>query len=398
MNLGDPASSRKDRIRPPAATVRAMRPFLHDLGVTRVARQTGLDRIGIPSFAAIRPNAATLAVNQGKGADDDAAEASAIMEAAEYCVAENPAVATHFLSTRQVLAAGLKSLDVTHLLPPDAPLDKERKIHWIEGTELHAGDAILVPYDAVVIGGTPRDLPQISQSTNGLASGNCLDEAVFHGLCELVERDAASLWVFKPDKGMRLSCIAPEAFGDAEVDRLAGRIRASRLRINLFDQTTDLAIPCIMAVIGPADRTPSLHFDLATGAGCHPVAAFAALRAITEAAQTRISNIAGARDDFDPGEYGMSLSQSLAAHCEPIPAQRGVPAGASPGSALSDLVGIVSEAVAKRTSRLTALVPLGGDRFGISVVKLFAPGLEDRLTNRNWRPGPRAAAAMMRFW
>jgi ribosomal protein S12 methylthiotransferase accessory factor len=57
-----------------------MRPFFRDLGITRVARQTGLDCIGIPCFAAIRPNAATLAVNQGKGTDDDAAEASAVME------------------------------------------------------------------------------------------------------------------------------------------------------------------------------------------------------------------------------------------------------------------------------------------------------------------------------
>lgn len=372
--------------------------FFPDLGITRVARQTGLDRIGIPCFAAIRPNAATLAVNQGKGIDDDAAEASAVMEAAEYCIAEAPEVETRSLSTAEALGAGFKCLDVTHLLPPDAPLTGEGRLHWAEGTELGSGDTILVPHDAVTIGGMPRDLPQISRSTNGLASGNCADEAIFHGLCELVERDAASLWVFKSDSGMRGSAVAPEAFGDAEVDRLVGQIRAAQLRITLFDQTTNLGIPCFLAVIAPADRKPSLHFDLATGAGCHPVAAFAALRAITEAAQTRISNIAGARDDFDPREYRMSLGRSLAPLAEAIPALRDVPPGASPGATLPELLAMVSGAIAARTSQPVVVVPLGGDRFGISVVKLFAPGLEDRLSNRHWRPGPRAAAAMMRFW
>ncbi|MNY74434.1 hypothetical protein D3C86_2134680 [compost metagenome] len=40
-------------------------------------------------------------------------------------------------------------------------------------------------------------------------------------------------------------------------------------------------------------------------------------------------------------------------------------------------------------------VRLGSERIGIEVVKAFVPGLEDRLTNRHWRPGSRAAAAML---
>jgi ribosomal protein S12 methylthiotransferase accessory factor len=40
-------------------------------------------------------------------------------------------------------------------------------------------------------------------------------------------------------------------------------------------------------------------------------------------------------------------------------------------------------------------VPLGGEEMGISVIKLFAEGLEDRAPNHNWRPGKRAIAAAM---
>src|SRR4051812_9830923 len=66
-------------------------PHLSDLGITRVARQTGLDRVGIPCWAAFRPNSKSLAGAQGKGLTDAAACASAVMEAAEVAVAEDPA-------------------------------------------------------------------------------------------------------------------------------------------------------------------------------------------------------------------------------------------------------------------------------------------------------------------
>ena len=42
------------------------------------------------------------------------------------------------------------------------------------------------------------------------------------------------------------------------------------------------------------------HFDLSSGVGLPPSPARAAIRAITEAAQSRVTSITGARDDFDP--------------------------------------------------------------------------------------------------
>ena len=77
-----------DRVLAPAETLAAMRPRLAEFGITRLARLTGLDEVGIPVWAAIRPNALTLAVSQGKGVDDAAAAASAMMEAIEVATAE----------------------------------------------------------------------------------------------------------------------------------------------------------------------------------------------------------------------------------------------------------------------------------------------------------------------
>ncbi len=72
-----------DRVLAPSETVDRLRPVFSQLGITRLARVTNLDRIGIPVFLAVRPNARTLAVTQGKGIDDEAARASALMDAAE---------------------------------------------------------------------------------------------------------------------------------------------------------------------------------------------------------------------------------------------------------------------------------------------------------------------------
>ena len=51
----------------PEATLARIQPLLQHIGITRLANVTYLDEIGIPVYQAIRPNAKTLSVSQGKG-------------------------------------------------------------------------------------------------------------------------------------------------------------------------------------------------------------------------------------------------------------------------------------------------------------------------------------------
>lgn len=107
----------------------SLRPHFARFGITRLARQTGLDVIGVPCFSAIRPNAPTLSVNMGKGLDDAAAMASAIMEAVEYAYAEAPAAPRLRASPAHMLGSGRALFDVSPWMPPgkslspDQPLD-----------------------------------------------------------------------------------------------------------------------------------------------------------------------------------------------------------------------------------------------------------------------------------
>ena len=59
------------------------------MGITRVANVTGLDRVGIPVVMVVRPNSRSVAVSQGKGLTVAAAKASGVMEAAELWHAEH---------------------------------------------------------------------------------------------------------------------------------------------------------------------------------------------------------------------------------------------------------------------------------------------------------------------
>jgi len=377
-----------DRTRPAAATVAAMRPHFAALGITRVSRQTGLDKIGIPCWASFRPNALSLSGNQGKGVTDAAACASAIMEAAEFAIAERPEVPTLRDTAGALTATGRKCFDPTRLLLFGSEFDEDQMLDWVEGRTLFGNEPCWVPVDTVNLDGSASQLPGICKTTNGLASGNVRYEAVFHALCELIERDATSLWSLASRDKQIGSAISLSGFGDPLVDYLSELIGQAGLTLRLFDQTSDLGIPAIMALIGPTEAEGAMEFSVTAGYGAHPIAVRAALRAITEAAQSRIGLIAGSRDDIDPGRYersgNLDHAALLGAEGGGQPPE-GLPLGTPPALLLDTLRDALSAAEID-----PLVVPLGGCKYGISVVKVLSSDLEDREPNLNWRPGRRA--------
>jgi ribosomal protein S12 methylthiotransferase accessory factor len=378
-----------DRARTPEATFTQVASALPALGITRVAKQTGLDRIGIPVYSALRPNALTLASSQGKGIDDAAARTSATMEAIEFAFAEKPRIDVVIAK-----ATGKHVFDVTRFLPLGTSLDAETEMRFARGTTVCRGRSMLVPYDLVDLDETNAGIGNFSRSSNGLASGNTTEEAILHGLLELIERDATTLAALRGGAGRFGRRIEPEFLGDPLVDRLVTQIRAAGFEFWIFDQTTDIGLPVFQAVIGDPSRNYWRHFDLATGYGCHPNAARAAIRAITEAAQTRVTNIAGARDDFRPAEYRLEAYTDLVGALKGDPQGGEPPPGIELGLSTSALLGITLEALQRAGCEEPVAVELGGEELGIAVTRVFSPDLEDRSTNRHWRPGRRALTAL----
>ena len=389
-----------ERVRPAAETVALVRRDFARFGITRLGRITGLDTIGIPVWFATRPAAYTLAVTQGKGLDDASAQASAVMEAMEIATAERPSVELREASATELAAGGERFDLLPSLLRRGGSLPREDEtLPWAEGFDLVSGEPIRVLAEAVMLDYRPeRPKRRWWQSTDGLASGNLMWEAVLHGLLERIERDASTLWTYRTEAQVRARCLHPEAFGDAAVLRLAEQVADAGLHLRLFDITTDIGLPAVFATISPRPDGREAHwrhFDIASGRGCHPSASRAAIRAITEAAQSRLTIIAGARDDFDPALYAAPLKPDLLVYPHAEPKDGAAP---SPGVA-SDPRGLLPAIFARLGGAgvgRVIVVPLSGAHERMPVVKVLVPELENPPGERRQQRGRRGLTAMLR--
>lgn len=374
------------------------RSCLPNLGITRLARVTGLDRIGVPVWTAIRPNALSLSVSQGKGIDDDAAVASAIFEAAELTVAEREQPCAFQATLTELAESRPKFLDATRYLRRGArgPTSDER-VSWIEGLDLLSGDAVLVPEDVARIADVPGC--RYWQTSDGLGTGSNILEAAIHGICEIVERDAMALWSLKSDADVGRCEIAIGDLDSDEIEGIADQITSAGLRVRLFDATSDTLVPTYLAVLMEKERPDNgVRFvDVASGSGTHPVAARAALRAITEAAQTRLTTITGSRDDVDPREYGRLLSPDLRVYVGSgvLSPNRVMTVGYSGERSLPSYLDWLIERVRAVGVRTLALVELAAPDFPFMVARAIAPDLEQDPRSGNRRPGSRFLSALL---
>jgi YcaO-like protein with predicted kinase domain len=385
-----------DRVFPAAESVRRVWPHLGELGITRVGRQTGLDRLSIPCWAAFRPNSLHLAGSQGKGLTDAAACISAAMEAVEGAVAEAPAGVRRVAAAGELTAAGESWFNPERWIPYGMAFEAMQSITWIAGADLYSGAPRWLPLDIVDMDGERSELSGVCKNTNGLASGNSVEEAMFHALCELVERDATTLWEFLPADPALATAVDPADFANPIIDGLVAQIVASGMTLRLFDQTSDLGIPVVMAVLGPQNQGGFVgELEVTAGYGAHPVAARAAIRAITEAAQSRVTSIAASRDDIHSAAFNRAATAANLRLLDATPVVP-VPTGLPLGTPLPALVSAMTEALSAAKITATTIV-LSDPAKPYAVVKILSADLEDRAANLNWRPGWRSFDAVARL-
>lgn len=304
-----PVTAEHDRCLTPEATLERIKPHFGALGITRVGEITGLDSLGIPVAVATRPNSFSLSVNLGKGRDSASARVSAAMEAAEIAIAERLPAHAFTASLNAIAASGRAALDLgriarcqPHRLEPDEPL------LWVRGLSLFSGEAVMVPWALVGLDHRPgaqgyHDAFEVA--TDGLASGNMLCEAVLHGLCELVERDAYAQLGLMPAHKLDARRRSIQAAGP-QLGGLLELVARRGLELRLFEMTSDIAIPAYYAILSQREQDEGEFYSwssLCGGCGCHPSPERAMIRAVTEAAQARIAMAAGARDDLPPSHY-----------------------------------------------------------------------------------------------
>ncbi|QLF71957.1 YcaO-like family protein (plasmid) [Peteryoungia desertarenae] len=368
-------------------------PFLYRLGITRVARQTGLDKIGIPVWCAVQPNALAIVIAQGKGLDNEAARTSAVMEAVERSVATAPCCRV-ITSSRAVFEEKTIRHDrLDELLAAKTqPLAMDEALEWVAARHLLTGEEVWLPYDAVHLDRS-LDHRRYWQSSDGLASGNHREEAILHGLLERIERDAHTLWQITPPNRRYARRLDPASLVLPELRIMVERIEQAGLEIAIFDMTSDLSLPAITALLAPRDRKalPVLrHVEVTLGCGAHAHPEVAVSRAVSEAVQSRMTFIAGARDDHLPQIFEQPASSDTLVAFDAVPsiALSSLPSfdAANTASALQAVLDRLSN---RRIDRLYA-VDLSPEWLPASVVKVIAPQLENPDGERRQRFGMRA--------
>lgn len=283
------------RCRDPKETIEKVQGKLRTAGVTRIAEITHLDRIGIPVYSAIRPGAAEGAVSiyAGKGVTKSQAKASAMMEAFERYSAE-----LQDLDRDKLIFGTYKDLDDcldprSLILPQNVEEPDKVLLDWVISVDARNDKEFLVPANAVYHPYQPEKGQFLFKSnTNGLASGNAIEEAVFHGIMEVVERDAWSIFEALSQSKREINC---ENTDNQMIMEVISKFKQAGVDVKLVDLTADVNITTIAAVSDDTVlKDPAL---LTLGVGTHLDPEVAVIRALTEVAQSRATQIHGTRED-----------------------------------------------------------------------------------------------------
>jgi YcaO-like protein with predicted kinase domain len=384
----------------PEETLDRVRPLMTEMGITRIANITGLDRVGVPVVMVSRPNSCSIAVSQGKGVDLPAAKASAVMESVETFHAETITAPLKLGSYRQ-LARTHPLVDVTRLpRSTRSAYSDDEAILWIEGHDLINRSPLWVPYELVH---TDYTLPRgpahgcFPANTNGLASGNHVFEAVSHGIHEVIERDATTLWKHTRRRFRRVLDL--ETVEDDACRWVLNQFARANIAVKVWDTTSDVGIASFNClVLGRDDDGADPEF----GAGCHPARGIALLRALTEAAQARTTYIAGSRDDFDAEDYTRASRARRLRECRAllsanVPVSQFCDVPTSERDCLADDVSSALEHLAAVGIRQVVVVNLTKPELGLPVVRVVIPGLEGLDEgDSGYMAGPRARAVSER--
>ena len=282
------------RIIPPEKTIELNEAKLKSIGVTRIADITDLDRIGIDVFTAIRPTAedGAISIYGGKGITKDNAKASAIMEAFERYSAERQ-------SCDDTIITSMKNLKSDLINPRELNLPQvfEKKditqleLEWSIAHDIITDKDYYVPSNAIF---HPYNFKEslFKSNTNGLSSGNNLSEAILHGIFEVIERDAWSIFELTHKNYSQINIDTIES---DIINETLNKFTSNGIDIKLMDFTADIGVTTIAA---SADDTLTKDAGLLTlGMGTHLDPEVALLRALTEVAQSRATQINGARED-----------------------------------------------------------------------------------------------------
>jgi ribosomal protein S12 methylthiotransferase accessory factor len=148
------------------------------------------------------------------------------------------------------------------------PYAPDRPLHWTWGYSLRDGRPLLVPEQLSYYLDRRPDHPNfVQECSSGCASGSSLEEAVLHGLLELIERDAFVLTWYAGRAPQELDLATCP---DPQIQFIRGRLALEGYEARLFDLRVDLPVPALLAVSVRPDHGPGT-LSLAAAASMNPL-------------------------------------------------------------------------------------------------------------------------------
>ena len=333
-----------------------IRPRMAGWGITRLADVTGLDYLGIPLAAAVRPlGQPARMVAAGPTLAHAATSAALAVARLWHASSSVPAPVARGALTDFMTGYHIEDLG----LPPDCLVTRSTKLDWVQAQSLADGRLTVVPRDLVCLSRPPRRPWRpafLTATTTGLGAGATRDDAIVSGLCGWAAHDASAALPHGAIMGVLDTRTIPDAWCARTVQQVADADGQAVIAA-LFSRT---GMPCWAAIIRGGDVVTA-----GIAAQPDPVAALAA--ALCDAAAARLAALAGTAGHVNPAYLGLAGWDERPLPWRdlvpgPLPSRGGAPAG----------VAAVTRLACAATGAAPLVVDLAGDE-GIAVVKVLCP-------------------------
>jgi ribosomal protein S12 methylthiotransferase accessory factor len=276
----------QDKLLTPEETIRRVRDRLAHLDLQLLQETMRIDsgRLDIPVYLSLLGVDARRVVpthkQMGKGATPVQAEASALMELVERfsfftyleegpldygCPRDFEGQALTFPVLSRSLFDASPEADVAARLYDNWPL------YFVPATNLTRGVAVYFPLHWFYL----------IEEYNGASAGNCLEEAILQGLCEVVERHVGS--VISHDR-LSTPVIDPDSVTDPAAREVLEKFQKNGIVLHLRDFSMDTGIPTVAALAyDPSTFPHDSEIVFAAGTTTDPTKSL--VRALTEVAQ-----------------------------------------------------------------------------------------------------------------
>jgi len=277
----------QDKIVPPQETVRRFHDKLKniDLDILKSTIRIDNGRLDIPVFFSTCGADAVEVIGtkkqMGKGGTPEQAEASAVMELAErfsfFSFSKNPKnfFTDTYLNVKDKAIAFDRIAQSVHDESDDLPVARKifenLPLQWTQGYNLTLEQEVLIPFDWFF---------SINEF-NGPSAGNCVEEALSQGICEIIERHTSSI---VSHNRLQVAAIRSESATDPLVVEMLQKYKNAGVSLYLSDFSLDTGIPTVGAMAYDPSTFPRLS-EIVWTAGTTPDPQKALSRALTEVAQ-----------------------------------------------------------------------------------------------------------------